>query len=160
MKLDHVKVLWAEQLRGAMVVSHHPHSTTWETPFTPAYEANSMLQVEINVPWWRCSHFNEEENEVGLRYVVGLIDDIRDVTHIREFVAKQKASRINNSKVIQIEMQECNLLSRQVLVPTQQRKLQPNWRGNISYIRSFPTEPTSLKSWMNDTFSEHGTYSI
>lgn len=51
---------------------------------------DAMLPVEINTPIWRHSQLNLEENEVGLRSVASLIDEMRDVTHVMEFFAKQR----------------------------------------------------------------------
>lgn len=51
---------------------------------------DAMLPVEINTPTWRRSQLNLEENEVGIRSVANLIDEMRDVTHAMEFFAKQR----------------------------------------------------------------------
>lgn len=69
-----------------------------------------MLPVEVDMPTWSYSHFNKEENEVGLRCSIDLVDKIRDIAHIWEFVAKWRATRRYNSKVIQIEMREGELV--------------------------------------------------
>lgn len=53
-------------------------------------DKDAMLPVEINTPTWRRSQLNLEENEVGLKSVASLIDEMRDVTHVMEFLAKQR----------------------------------------------------------------------
>jgi len=55
-----------------------------------------------------------------------MIDEIRENAHIREFVAKQRAARRYNSKVINGEMKEGNLVLKQVFAPTRIGKLMPN----------------------------------
>ncbi|KAK3022255.1 hypothetical protein RJ639_047805, partial [Escallonia herrerae] len=53
------KVLWAYRTT--------PHSVIGETPFLLCYGTEAMLLVEIGVPTIRALHFNEVNNEVGLR---------------------------------------------------------------------------------------------
>lgn len=77
-----------------MVVSHHPHSITKETPFTMVYGFVVMLSIEIDTPTWRCSQFSEEENETKLRYIIDLIDETRDVAHIMEFSTSERPEDI------------------------------------------------------------------
>lgn len=77
-----------------------------------------MLPIEIDPPSWRHSHFIEEENDAGLKCIVDRIDKTIDVTHIREFAAKQKTPRRYNSKVVLRDMQGGDLVLRQVVVPT------------------------------------------
>lgn len=52
------------------------------------YGAKAMLPVKIDTPMWRCSIFNEEDNEAGLRCATEVIHETQDVAHIREFVFK------------------------------------------------------------------------
>lgn len=70
----------------------------------------NMLHMEIHTPSWRQTRFNEEENKVGLKCVANLIDDLKEVVHVREFVAKHRAARRYNSKVKPREMQEVDMV--------------------------------------------------
>lgn len=58
-----------------------------------------------------------------------MIDEIREQAYIREFVAKQRAARHYNSRVIPREMKEGDLVLKQVITPTRIGKLLPNWEG-------------------------------
>lgn len=69
-------------------------------------ESDIMLPIEIDMPTWRCYQFNMEENKEGLRCATDLIDEIRDVLHIRKFTAKQRATIRYKSKVVSREMQK------------------------------------------------------
>lgn len=102
-------------------MSYHttPYSNIGETPFTLIYVEDFMLLVKIDTPSCRHSQLNEDENEAMLRCV----DETANITHIREFSTKQRASRRYKSKVVIREMGEGNLEIRQVFLPTQQRKL-------------------------------------
>lgn len=90
------------------------------------YSANNMFPVEIDTSSCRCSRINHEVNDVGINCDVELIDEVRDVAHIREFTIKQKAGRRYNSKLMMREMQKKDLVVRQVVLPAEQRKLQSN----------------------------------
>lgn len=46
------------------------------------YDIGDVLPIELDTPKRRLSDFNEEENEVGLRCAIYLIDETRDVSHI------------------------------------------------------------------------------
>lgn len=52
-----------------------------------------------------------------------LIDEFREVTHVYEFATKHRAAIRYISKVKPREMQEGDLVLRQVVLPTQQGKL-------------------------------------
>jgi len=47
-----------------------------------------------------------------------MIDEIREEVHIREFAAKQRATRRYNSRVIPRSMKEGDLVLKQVVAPT------------------------------------------
>jgi len=58
-----------------------------------------------------------------------MIDEIRGNAHIREFAAKQRAARRYNSKVINKEMKEGDLVMKQVVAPTRIGKFMLNLEG-------------------------------
>lgn len=47
-----------------------------------------------------------------------LIDELRELAHVQEFAAKHRVARIYNSKVKPREMQEGDLVLKEVVVPT------------------------------------------
>jgi hypothetical protein len=73
--------------------------------------------------------FLYKANEVGFAVSMDVIDEVREQAHIREFTAKQRASRHYNSKVAPIEMKEGDPVLKQVVAPTRIGKLFPNWEG-------------------------------
>lgn len=99
-KLGNAKGLWMELL-NEILWSYHtvPHSTATETLFAMVYREDDMLHVEIDIPSWRQSQFNEEANKIGLKCAAGLIDELRETTHIREFSTKHRNARRYNSRV-------------------------------------------------------------
>lgn len=87
------------------------------------YKVDTMQSVEIDTPTWKHTQFNEEENEAMLRCEVDLIDKTHKVAHIREFISKQRASRMYKSMVVPREMQKGDLMLKQVVVPARLEKL-------------------------------------
>lgn len=53
---------------------------------------------------------NEEENEIGLKYTADMINERREVAHVREFSAEQTAAKRYNSKVKPREMHNGELV--------------------------------------------------
>lgn len=58
-----------------------------------------MLPVDINKPTYRWENFNEEDNTAELGISANLIEVVRELAQIQEFVAKQRAEKVYNTKV-------------------------------------------------------------
>lgn len=119
-KLDDAKGLWVELLHEILwTYNVTPYSTTGEFPFVVVYGADIVLLVEINTPSWRRSQFNEEANKVGLKCSSDLVDELREVAHIREFATKHMVIIRYNSKVKPREKQEGDLVLKEMVLPAQ-----------------------------------------
>lgn len=81
------------------------------------YGADDMLPVEIETTLWKLSQFIKKENEIGLKFMVDLIDGVRKTTHVLEFTAKHRASRRYNLKFKSREMHEGDLVLKEVVLP-------------------------------------------
>jgi len=55
-----------------------------------------------------------------------MLEEVREVVHIEEFVGKHRAVRRYNSTVVPREMKEGDLVLRKVVAPTRIGKLLPN----------------------------------
>ncbi|KAK3004786.1 hypothetical protein RJ639_020125 [Escallonia herrerae] len=67
-KLDEAKGAWIDELPKVLwAYRTTPHSIIGEMPFLLCYGTEAMFPVEIGVPMIRALHFNEVNNEVGLR---------------------------------------------------------------------------------------------
>jgi hypothetical protein len=64
-----------------------PHSTTEETPFRMVYGSDAVISVEIGQPSWRVM-YPVENNEQLLREDSDMIDEVREVTRIKEISRK------------------------------------------------------------------------
>ncbi|KAJ1403217.1 hypothetical protein SESBI_27492 [Sesbania bispinosa] len=88
-----------------------------------------MIPAEIEEPNLRSIRYAEEENEVGRRAELDLVDEIREMAHIREIATKERAARKYNSKVVPRSFQEDDLVMRRALKDGTTGKLAPNWEG-------------------------------
>lgn len=69
------KGLWEELFHEVLWQYHTTHqSTTKEIPFTMVYGADIMLFIDINMPSWRHSQFDQDVNKPGFEYVTHLVD--------------------------------------------------------------------------------------
>lgn len=122
--LDDAKGFWVEPLPKILwSYNTTQHSTTKETPFSTVYEADAMVLVEIKTSSWRRSKFGEEVNKIGLKYAVGLINEVREVDHVWEFGTKHLAARRYNFKVNLGERQKVDLILKKVVLPAQHGKM-------------------------------------
>lgn len=90
------------------------------------YGVDAMQSVKIDTLTWRHSQFSKEENEFGLRCGTNLINETHDIVHIKELSAKQRLLKKYNLKAVLRKMQKDDLVLRQVVMPSQLGKLQPN----------------------------------
>lgn len=60
-----------------------------------------MIPIEINTLTWGCLAFDESTNSKGLDISADLLDEIREMAHIKEFTAKQRITQRFNIKVRQ-----------------------------------------------------------
>ncbi|GAV87286.1 hypothetical protein CFOL_v3_30712 [Cephalotus follicularis] len=91
-----------------------------------------MILVEIGVHSPRVVHFNEANNEKGLRNLLDLVDELRDKASIRVAAYQQRVSCYYNKMVNPRPLREGDLVLRNATIadPTCTRgKLAPNWEG-------------------------------
>lgn len=92
--------------------------------------------------------------------MTGLIDELREVAHIREFAAKYRASQRYNYKVKSREIHKVDMVLKKVVILSQQGKLQPKSEEPYRIYQKSLTEHISCKS-LKDNFNVGlGMYSI
>ncbi|RDY00615.1 Gypsy retrotransposon integrase-like protein 1, partial [Mucuna pruriens] len=88
-RLEEAKGQWAEELPHVLWSYHNtPHSTTNETPFCITFDTEAMVHVEIGEPSPRTALFEPGRNLEELRANLDLIQEAREIAHIREYVVK------------------------------------------------------------------------
>lgn len=100
--LDETKGLWDEYLHETLWFYHYiPHSTIQEIPFRMDYGVEAMVLVKNNATTWRRITFDVNTNSDDLDNSAYLLDEAREMAHIRDFTAKQRIVRGFNNEVRQ-----------------------------------------------------------
>ncbi|RDX96690.1 Tf2-9, partial [Mucuna pruriens] len=112
-RLKEAKERWAKEL-PQVIWSYHttPHSTTGETPFRLTYGSDAMIPVEIGEPSPRTALFEPTANEDELRANLDLLQEIREIAHIKEY-----------------DFEEGDLVLRKTTLGVEKNKLTPKWEG-------------------------------
>ncbi|GAV77103.1 hypothetical protein CFOL_v3_20575 [Cephalotus follicularis] len=132
-RLEASKGRWTEELPSVLWAYRTTHRTkTGESPFSLCFGSEAMTLVEIGVNSPRVVHFNETNNEEGLRNLLDLVEELRDKAVIRVIAYQQRVSRYYNKMVNPKPLREGDLVLRNAAIadPTDTRgKLAPNWEG-------------------------------
>ncbi|GAV87834.1 hypothetical protein CFOL_v3_31260 [Cephalotus follicularis] len=99
-----------------------------------------MIPVEIGVQSPRVVHFNEENNEEGLRCLLDLVEELKDKAVIRVAAYQQRVSRYYNKRVSPRPLRQVDLVLRNSAItdPTSTKgKLSPTWEGPYKIKKVF-----------------------
>ncbi|GKV38221.1 hypothetical protein SLEP1_g46157 [Rubroshorea leprosula] len=103
-----------------------------ETPYHLAFSIEAVIPIEIGVPSFRVTHFDEGRNGQLLRENLDLLDEVREEARLRTLVYKQKIANSYNKQVRPRTLKVGDLvLSKAGLTGYETRfeKLAPNWEG-------------------------------
>ncbi|XP_074341999.1 uncharacterized protein LOC141679396 [Apium graveolens] len=108
-----------------------PMTGTGETPFKLAYGTEARLLVETGSPSHKVVNFDEVSNIEALKTNLELLDEVRDraVANMESYKEKTKLYFTRKTKIREYEGGDLVLRDTEVLDPTNQGKLQPNWEG-------------------------------
>ncbi|GKV47270.1 hypothetical protein SLEP1_g54184 [Rubroshorea leprosula] len=99
-RLEQHKAKWADELNNVLWAYRTTSRTaTGETPYHLAFGTEAVIPVEIGVPSFRVTHFDEGRNGQLLRENLDLLDDIREEARLRTLVYKQKIENFYNKRV-------------------------------------------------------------
>ncbi|RDX84457.1 Tf2-6, partial [Mucuna pruriens] len=134
-RLEEAKGRWVEEL-PQVIWSYHttPHSTTGEIPFRLTYGSEAMIPVEIGEPSPRTALFEPTANEEELRANLDLLQEVREIAHIREYAAKTRVARKYNQKVVYRDFEEGDLVMRKMNLGVGKNKLTPRWEEPFMVI--------------------------
>ncbi|RDY14220.1 pol, partial [Mucuna pruriens] len=134
-RLEEAKGRWAEELHQVLWSYHTtPHSSTNETPFRLTFGTEAMIPVEIGEPSPRMTQFEPNRNEEELRANLDLIQEVREIAHIREYAVKTRAARRYNQRVVPRSFKTGDLVLKKVTMTTNKNKLTPPWEGPFRII--------------------------
>ncbi|RDX99319.1 hypothetical protein CR513_17643, partial [Mucuna pruriens] len=93
-RLEEANGRWAEELPQVLWSYHTtPHSTTNETPFRLTFGTEVMIPMEIGELSPRTALFELGENKDELRVNMDMLQEIREIAHVREYAVKARAAR-------------------------------------------------------------------
>ncbi|RDX97493.1 Tf2-9, partial [Mucuna pruriens] len=134
-RLEEAKGRWVEEL-PQVIWSYHttPHSTTGETPFRLTYGSEAMIPVEIGEPSPRTTLFEPTVNEEELRANLDLLQEVREIAHVKEYAAKARVARKYDQKVIYRDFEVGDIVLRKTTLGAEKNKLTPKWEGPFRII--------------------------
>ncbi|RDX96069.1 Tf2-9, partial [Mucuna pruriens] len=146
-RLEEAKGRWAEELPQVLWSYHTtPHSTTNETPFRLTFGTEAMILVEIGEPSPRTALFEPSKNEEELRANLDLIQEAREIAHVKEYAIKARAARKYNQKVIPREFIAGDLVLKKITMTASRNKLTPSWEGPFRVIDAIGRGAYKLES--------------
>ncbi|GKV53644.1 hypothetical protein SLEP1_g60161, partial [Rubroshorea leprosula] len=103
-----------------------------ETPYHLAFGTEAVIPVELGVPSFRVTHFDEARNGQLLRENLDLLAEVREEARLRTLVYKQKLANFYNKRVRPRTFKARDLVLRKADLTgfeTRFGKLAPNWEG-------------------------------
>ncbi|GKU97770.1 hypothetical protein SLEP1_g10862 [Rubroshorea leprosula] len=132
-RLEQHKAKWADELNNVLWAYRTTSRTaTGETPYHLAFSTEAVIPIEIGVPSFRVTHFDEGRNGQLLRENLDLLDDVREEARLRTLVYKQKIANFYNKRVRPRTFKVGDLVFKKVGLTgfeTRFGKLAPNWEG-------------------------------
>ncbi|GKU96129.1 hypothetical protein SLEP1_g9399 [Rubroshorea leprosula] len=110
-----------------------------ETPYHLAFGTEAIILIEIGVPSFRVTHFDEGRNGQLLRENLDLLDDVREEARLQTLVYKQKIANFYNKRVRPRTFKVGDLVLRKAGLTgfeTRFGKLAPNWESPLHCCRS------------------------
>ncbi|GKV20257.1 hypothetical protein SLEP1_g30411 [Rubroshorea leprosula] len=137
-RLEQHKANWADELNNVLWAYRTMSRTaTGETPYHLAFGTEAVILIEIGVPSFRVTHFDEGRNGQLLRENLDLLDEVREEAQLRTLVYKQKVANFYNKRVRPRTFKVGDLILRKAGLTgfeTRFGKLAPNWEGPYTIV--------------------------
>ncbi|RDX61683.1 gag-pol, partial [Mucuna pruriens] len=114
---------------GLVVLSYHTTLHHWRNAICLTYGSEAMILVEIGEPSPRTSLFEPAANEEELRINLDLLQEVREIVHIKEYAAKARVARKYGQRVIHRDFEVKDLVLRKITLGAEKNKLTPKWEG-------------------------------
>ncbi|GKV34019.1 hypothetical protein SLEP1_g42446 [Rubroshorea leprosula] len=132
-RLEQHKAKWADELNNVLwAYKTTSRTATGETPYHLAFGTEAVILVEIGVPSFRVTHFNEGRNGQLLRENLDLLAEVREEARLRTLTYKQKLANFYNKRVRPRTFKVGDLVLRKAGLTgfkTRFGKLALNWEG-------------------------------
>ncbi|RDX69752.1 Tf2-8, partial [Mucuna pruriens] len=134
-RLEEAKGRRAKELPQVLWSYHTTlHSTTNETPFCLIFGTEAMIPVEIGEPSPKTALFEPSGNEEGLRTNLDLLQEAREIAHVKEYAMKTRAARKYNRKVVPGNFKTRDLVLKKITLGINKNKLTPYWEGPFRIV--------------------------
>ncbi|GKV06276.1 hypothetical protein SLEP1_g18175 [Rubroshorea leprosula] len=132
-RLEQHKAKWADELNNVLwAYRTTSRIAIGETPYHLAFGTEAVIPVEIGVPSFRVTHFDEGRNGQLIRENLDLLAEVREEARLRTLVYKQKLANFYNKRVRPRTFKVGDLVLRKAGLTgfeTHFGKLAPNWEG-------------------------------
>ncbi|GKV11390.1 hypothetical protein SLEP1_g22653 [Rubroshorea leprosula] len=132
-RLEQHKAKWANELNNVLWAYRTTSRTaTGETPYHLAFGTKVVIPIEIGVPSFWATHFDEGRNGQLLRENLDLLAEVIEEARLRTLVYKQKLANFYNKRVRPRTFKVGDLVLRKAGLTgfeTRFGKLAPNWEG-------------------------------
>ncbi|RDY04816.1 hypothetical protein CR513_11420, partial [Mucuna pruriens] len=98
-------------------------------PFRLTYGSEAVIPVEIGESSPRTALFDPTVNEEELRSNLDLLQETREIAHIKEYAVKARAARKYDRRMIHRDFREGGLVLRKITLAAEKNKLMPKWEG-------------------------------
>ncbi|RDY09022.1 hypothetical protein CR513_06681, partial [Mucuna pruriens] len=93
-----------------------------------------MILVEIGEPSPRTTLFEPSGNEEELRANLDLVQEAKEIAHVKEYAIKARVARKYNRKVIPRKFKAGDLVLKKITMTASKNKLTPFWEGPFRVI--------------------------
>nr|XP_043612559.1 uncharacterized protein LOC122584465 [Erigeron canadensis] len=91
---------WVDEIAGVLWAHRTtPRGSTQETPFSLVYGTEAVIPPELTISTERVISFDPAQNEEALRENLNLIEERREMAHIRQAENKRQIAKYYNKKV-------------------------------------------------------------
>ncbi|RDX79320.1 Tf2-8, partial [Mucuna pruriens] len=147
-RLEEAKGRWVEELPRVLWSYHTtPHSTTNETPFRLTGDDSSRD--------WRAvpqtTLFELNENEEELKVNLDMLQGVREIAYVREYVVKARAARKYDKRIVLHNFKPQDLMLRKVTQKAESNKLTPIWEGLFRILKEVGRGAYRLPGWQEGT---------
>ncbi|XP_070022172.1 uncharacterized protein [Nicotiana sylvestris] len=98
-RLEAAKVKWTEELLGVLwAYQTTTKSSTRETPFFLVYGVEDLILVEVGERTLRYFWVDKESNNEAMLINLELLEELRDLAHVRMTTQKQRMERYYNRR--------------------------------------------------------------
>ena len=107
--------------------------STLETPLRLTYGYDAVIPIEINLPSSWMESFDPSKNEEEMSAELDTLEKAREVARIRQALAKARAARRQNTRLIPQSFKVGDLVLRRADEPqknTKNGKLAQKWEGS------------------------------